>query len=139
MVINIVGAQHGAGELLQEVILFVGGAIGADYANGLAAFAVANFSQAFANIINGFFPGSRRKLAIPADEGAAKPVFVVEKVKGVASLDAEEIAVDPVLIAIIAADDIHSRIGTANPQGGLATVTAVRADGAHVLHLPRTR
>ena len=37
LVVDVVGAEHGAREFLQQVILFVGGAVGADDADGRAA------------------------------------------------------------------------------------------------------
>ena len=62
---------------------------------------------------------------------------MVGKVESVAALDAEEVAVDAALVAIVAANDLHAVIGAAHAEGGLASVAAVRADGGDVIHLPR--
>ncbi len=43
VVIDVVGAQHRAGKFLQEVVFFVGGAIGADDADGFAALGYRGF------------------------------------------------------------------------------------------------
>ncbi len=45
LVIDVVGAENRAREFLQQVILFVGGAVGADDADGRAAARVANFFE----------------------------------------------------------------------------------------------
>ena len=63
----------------------------------------------------------------------------MREVESVAALDAEEIVIDPALVAIVAADDFHAGVATAYAQRGLASVPAVRADRAHVVHFPRTR
>ena len=139
VVINVVGAQHRSRELLQKIIFFVGGAVGADHANRLSAFAVANLAQALADMLNGFFPCSGRELAVFADQRLAQTAWVIEVIKSVAALDAEEIAVNAALVAIIATDDVHAGIRAAHAQRGLAAIAAMRADGANVLHLPRAR
>ena len=61
------------------------------------------------------------------------------EVEGVASLDAQEIAVDAALVAIVAAHNLHAGFGAAYAQRRLAAVAAMRADGADVIHLPGTR
>src|ERR1019366_6213569 len=66
-------------------------------------------------------------------------IAAVGEVEGVAPLDAEEVAIDAALVAVVAAHDLHARVGAAGPPRGFATVAAVGADGAHVLHLPGTR
>ena len=62
---------------------------------------------------------------------------MMREVESVASLHAEEVIVNAALVAIVAAHDFAAGIGTAHAEGGLATIAAVRADGADVLHLPR--
>src|SRR5580658_4634211 len=61
------------------------------------------------------------------------------KVESVTALDAEEIAVDPALVAVVATDNLHASFRAAHAQRGLASVPAVSADRAHVLHFPRAR
>src|SRR6185437_10124152 len=101
VMVNVVGAQHGASELLQQAILFVGGTVGADYTNGLSAFAVADLAQTFARMINGFFPGDRDELAVFAHQRLPEPGGMIKKVKAVAAFDAEKITVDSALVAIV--------------------------------------
>src|SRR6266404_5312349 len=60
---------------------------------------------------------------------------MVVEVEPVAALDAEELAVNSGMVAVVAADDF----AVANAERGLAAVGAMRADGANVLHLPRAR
>src|ERR1700722_13723061 len=60
------------------------------------------------------------------------------KIETVTALDAEKISVGPALVAVVAADDFHASVRPAHAQRRLAAVAAVRADRAHVLHLPRT-
>src|SRR5271165_2773763 len=64
---------------------------------------------------------------------------MVREVERVAALDAEELAVDAALVAVIAAHDLHARVGPPHAQRGLAAIAAMRADGADVVHLPRPR
>src|SRR5271155_2641879 len=59
------------------------------------------------------------------------------RIEGVASLDAEEVAVDAALIAIVAADDLHAGVSAAHAESGLASISTVLACGGDVVHLPR--
>src|SRR5579875_3150056 len=90
--------------------------------------------------IDSLFPAHRRQLAIRlAHQRLGQAVFAIRKVEGVAALDAEEVAVDAALVAVIAANDFHARIVAAQAQRGLAAVAAVGADGGDVVHLPWPR
>ena len=71
-----------------------------------------------------------------AQQRLGQPVGVVGKVEGVASLDAQEVAVDAALVAVVAAQNLRAVIDAAHAQGGLASVAAVGADGGDVVHLP---
>src|ERR1035437_10320825 len=62
---------------------------------------------------------------------------MVDEIEGVASFDAEEIAVDAALVAIVSAHDVHAGIAAEAAKRREATIAAVRADGADVVHLPR--
>ena len=64
MMINIVGSEHQARELLQEVILFVGGASRSDYADGRAAIAIAHFFELTGDQFECCFPCRRLELAV---------------------------------------------------------------------------
>src|SRR5579862_2945802 len=57
------------------------------------------------------------------------------EVKCVATLNAEEFAVDAGMVAVVAANNLI----VAHAQRGLASVRAMGADGADVLHFPGTR
>src|ERR1700675_1885050 len=99
---------------------------------------VANFAETPADQLERFFPRRRRQLAIVANERRRETFFVVGKIEAVAALDAEKVIVDAALVAIVAANDLHPSIAAAHAQRGLAAVAAVRADGADMMHLPRT-
>src|SRR5439155_3476706 len=62
---------------------------------------------------------------------------MIGKIESVTPLDAKEVAVDPALITIVAANDFHACVGPANTQRGLAAIRAMRAGRADVFHLPR--
>ena len=64
LVVDVVGAEHRARELLQQVVLFVGGAVGADDADGRAALAVANFFQLGCGEAQRVLPGGGFQLAL---------------------------------------------------------------------------
>ena len=68
-----------------------------------------------------------------------QPVFVIGEIEAVSALDAEEIAVRAALVAIVATNDFHASVGAPHAERRLAAVTAVGADRADMLHLPRTR
>src|SRR5262249_53113140 len=129
--------ENVARELLQEIVLFVGGAGGADDADGGAALRVADLLQAIGSSGERFFPTDGDETTVLADQRLAQSVFVGGEVEGVGSLDAEEVAVDAALIAIVAADDLHAVVGAAHAERGLAAIGTVRAGGGDVVHLPR--
>src|SRR6266567_6378568 len=137
--IHVVWLQHDPGKLREQVILFIRRVIGADNANGVAAIAVANLGKALADQLKGLFPSRRRQLAVLADQRLGEAGVVVAKIKSITALDAEEIAVDPALVAIVAANNLHAGVGAAHTEGGLATVATVGADRAHMVHLPGPR
>ena len=97
---------------------------------------IANFGESLANHFKCFFPRRRRKLAILANQRLREAVFVVREIKSVAALDAEEIAIDAALVAIVAAHDFHAGVGAAHAESRLAAVAAVRAGRADMVHLP---
>ena len=63
---------------------------------------------------------------------------MIEEIKGIAALDAEEVAIDPALIAVVATHNVHSCIGAPDAECRFAAITAMRANRANVLHFPRT-
>src|SRR5207249_8554305 len=69
--------------------------------------------------------------------GLGQAIFMIGRIKSVTSLDAQKIAIDAAFVAIVAAHDFHAGVGPANTEGGLATIRAMRAGCADVLHFPR--
>src|SRR5450631_800753 len=95
VVVDVVGAEHGAGEFLQEVVFFVGGAVGAENSYGLAALDIADFAQLAAGVRQGLLPTDFCEFAVwLADERLGQAVGVVGKVKSIAAFDAQEVTVD---------------------------------------------
>ena len=80
-------------------------------------------------------PGDLFQLAVLADQRRLQALGVVVEIEGVAALDAEELAVDAGVVAVVAADDLV----VARAESRLAAIAAVRADGADVGHLPGPR
>ncbi len=140
VMVNIVGADHHPRKLLQQIVLFVGGAVGADDAERFAATLLANLFEAFADVLDCVFPADGLELTILLpDQGLGEAVGAVYEIESEAALDAEEVAVDPALVAIVGAHNRHAFIGTADAEGGLATVAAVGADGGDMVHFPGPR
>src|SRR5262249_32849131 len=139
VVIDIVGAQNAARKLLQQVVFFVGSAIRSNYADRCSAAAITNFFESPGDMIDRVLPRDRRELAALAQQWLGYTVGMMGKIEGIPALDAKEIAVDPALVAIVPTDDLHSSVGSTHTQSCLATIAAMGADGAHVVHLPRPR
>src|SRR5579859_1717847 len=62
---------------------------------------------------------------------------MIGEIKGISALDAEKVAVDTALVAVIATNNLHATVAAANAESSLAAVSAMCADRAHVVHLPR--
>src|SRR5690242_5788948 len=95
--------QHLAGELLQIEILLVGGVVRSDdserAALGYRLFKLASDGG------ERLRPGDLFELAIDAHQRGLQAVRVIVEIEAVTALDAQELAVDAGMIAIIAADD----------------------------------
>ncbi len=63
VVVDVVGGEDGAGELLEEIRFLVGGPIRSDDADGRAAFGVANLAEALAGEVHGLVPADGFELA----------------------------------------------------------------------------
>ena len=88
VVVDIVGGEDGAGELLEEIGFFVGGPVRADDADGRAAFGVANLAQPLAGEVHGLVPADGFQLAVGfADERLGEAVFAIGEVECVTALD----------------------------------------------------
>src|SRR5438552_8557068 len=98
-----------------------------EHSDRLPARLLANFLEAPSDQFKCLFPSRRHKLPVFAYQGLGKPVFVMGKVERITPLDAEKIAVNAALVAIISAHDLHPRLGAPHAQRGLASVRAVCA------------
>src|ERR1035437_398727 len=137
--VDVIRLEYDAGKLRKQIIFFVGGAIRPNHADRASAIAIANFAKPFSDQLKSFFPSRRRQLAVLANQRLREALFLMREGESVAAPDAEENVIDPALVAIVAADDFHARVATADAQCGLASVPAVGADRAHMVHFPRTR
>src|SRR5882762_7563187 len=133
MVIDVIGAEGGAGETLEEIVFFVGSAIRADEADGIGAVLGVNFFELGGRGLRGFLPGDGKELVALAQERLPDALFVLREIETEAALDAQNIVVDAGEVAIVGAHDFV----IAHAQGDLAAVGAVRARCGDVLHLPR--
>jgi hypothetical protein len=117
VVIDAVGAQRRAGELLQQIVLFVGRTRGADDTE----IGPGEGLELFGYQLERTAPTGRFELAgFVADERRLQPFGVLREVERVTALDAEELAVDAALVAVVAADDLV----VADAEGGFAAVRA---------------
>lgn len=126
-VIHVVGAQLPAHELLEQVVLFVGGFGRRETRQRIAAIALAQGGEAFCNQLNGILPAGGHQLAILADEWGGEALLALDKVKAEASLDAEQPLIDRrVAIPLHIADAVARLIDV---EGNAAAHSAVGADG----------
>ena len=100
---------------------------------------VANFSKPFADQFKSFFPSRSRQFAVLANQRLGKAFFMMRKIECIAALDAQEIAINPALVAVVTADNLRASVALAHAQRGLTPVPAMGADRADVVHFPRTR
>src|SRR5258708_611415 len=128
--VDVVCPKHLARELLKEIILLVRSMVRPDDAE--LALAAAHFLKFLRYCFERLRPGRRLQFAVLAHEWRLQAVRVMREIERVAAFDAKEFAVDAGVVAVVAADDLI----VANSQSRLATVRAVCADGADVLHLP---
>ncbi len=75
---------------------------------------VATSRKLLADQLKGFFPGGGSQAAVFANQRLGKAVFMVGEIERVTALDAEEVAIDAALVAVVAAHDFHAGIGTAH-------------------------
>ena len=109
VMIDVVCLQYRACKLREQIIFFVGRTIRADDADCCAAALIPNLAEFLPNRFKCLFPGRGRQLAILPNKRLCEPFLMMRKVKGVTPLDAEEVAVDSTLIAVISADDLMNR------------------------------
>src|SRR5260370_9483627 len=129
VVIHVVRLQTNSSELGKKVRMFVGSAIRSDYPNRRPAIAIANLRKLPSDQLKRFFPRRRSELAVLPDQRTRQPLFMIREIKSVTSLDAEEIAIRPALVAVIPAHNLHSSVSagiTATRAGRMAISSASR-------------
>src|SRR5207244_1225433 len=117
----------------------VRGARRTDHADRRAALLLLHFLEAPADGVKCLVPCGKSELAVLAHHRHLQAVRMLLEVERVTALNAKEITIDAALIAVVAADDLCARLRAAHAERGLAAIAAMRADGAHVVHLPRPR
>src|ERR1700690_4372476 len=112
LVVDVVGAENSTREFLQQVVFFVGGAIGADDGNGVAAARVANFFELAGRKAECMFPSGGFAFACGiSNERLRQAVFTVDKIEAKAAFGAEKVAVDAALVAVVSANDVGALVG----------------------------
>src|ERR1700720_1359619 len=134
VMVDVIGAEGGAGEPLEEIVFLVGGAIGADETDRVGAIFGMNFFQLCRGSLCGFFPGNWIKLVALAHHRLADALFMLGKIEAKAAFHAEKITVDAGKVAVVRAHDFV----ITHAERDLATVRAVCTSGGDVLHFPRT-
>ena len=130
VMIDVVRAERGARELLQQIIFFVGGVVRADHAERVRAVLSRDLLRSVCATSASALPSETgSSLPLRANQRRLQALGMVREIESVAALDAEKLAVDAGVVAIVAANDLV----VAHAQRGLAAVRAVRADGADVL------
>src|ERR1700732_2160791 len=86
VMVEVIGAEGGAGETLEEIVFLVGGAIGADETDRVGAILGVNFLQLGGGGLRGFFPGNWVKLVALAHHRLADALFMLGEIEAKASL-----------------------------------------------------
>ncbi len=126
-VIHVVGAQLPAHELLEQVVLFVGGFGRRKARQCIAAIALAQGGETLGDQGDGLLPAGGLQLAIFADKRRGEALLALDKVKAEAPLDAEQPLIDwRVAVPLHIADAVARLIDI---EGDAAADPAVGADG----------
>ncbi len=125
--IHVVGAQLPAHELLEQVVLFVGGFGRRKARQCIAAIALAQGGETLGDQGDGLLPAGGLQLAIFADKRGREALLALDKVKAEAPLDAEQPLIDwRVAVPLHIADAVARLIDI---EGDAAADPAVGADG----------
>ena len=92
-VVDVVGAHHGAGELLDEVVLLVGALGGGDGGEGVSACG----REPLGHQVERFVPGRLLQRAVPPDERRLQPVRGVDERESKPALHAQTALVGRIL------------------------------------------
>src|SRR6266852_1843355 len=132
VMIDVIGAESGAAQALEEIVFFVGGAVAADEADGIGPVGGVNFFQPGGSGLRGFFPGDGIELAVFAEQRLLDAFWMTGEIKAEAALHAEKILIDAGEVAVIGAQNFV----VADDESCFAAVGAVGADGGDVFHFP---
>src|ERR1700761_4678442 len=132
MMIDVRSAQDLPRKRLQQIILFVRRVIGADHGE-LAI--PAQLGKLFGNGSKCDGPGDRLQLAAAPHQRRRQALGMLIEVEAVAPFDAEELAIEAGVVAVVGANDL----AVSHAERCLAAVRAMRANSADVLHLPGPR
>ncbi len=125
--IHVVGAQLPAHELLEQVVLFVGGFGRRKARQCIAAIALAQGGETLGDQGDGLLPAGGLQLAIFADKRGREALLALDKVKAEAPLDAEQPLIDwRVAVPLHIADAVARLIDI---EGDAAADPAVSTDG----------
>src|SRR6202020_686024 len=112
---------------LQQIILFVRGAVVADDANRIAALRISNLFELRAGQAQRMLPGCRFQLACRvANQRLGQTISRPDKIKSKPTLSAEKIAVDAALVAVVRANNLSTIIRLLHAERHLASIAAVR-------------
>src|SRR4029077_7170381 len=126
-------------ELREQVSFFVRSAIRSDDADRGPTVLVAHFGKLLPDQFERIFPTSRSQFPVLPDQRLRQPFFMIREVKPIPPLDAEKVSVRAALVTVIAAHNLQPGVGAPHTQRRLASIAAMCAHGADVLHLPGTR
>ena len=124
-VVDVVGAHHGAHELLEDVVLFVGAAGRRETGDSVGPVLVPDGPEALGDNAQRLVPAGRHQLAAPAHQWSGEPVGVVDELEAVAALHAEVALAGPLADR---RDHAH-HLALVDQQLDVAAAAAVRADG----------
>ena len=126
-VVDVVGSEDGAGELLDDEAILAGGLGRADDADSAV-----EVGQTVGGPRQRFFPGrgAERFVAAIADERGGQPLRAVDEAEAEATLDAEAAAAGEVLRHVVDLDDLAALADVEDDAAADAAVGAGRFDPA---------
>ena len=91
-VVHMVGADHGAGEAHQHIVVFVGTLSGAEHGDGFGTVAGLNFGEFFGHEVQGFGPGGAAQTLAGTDQGILQAIGVLGELIAAPAFEAESAA-----------------------------------------------
>jgi len=129
-VVDVVGADAGAQEFLEEVVLLVGAAGAAQPSHGVGAERCGGSGQAVGDKCQGLVPGGRGQPAVSSDKRGGQAIGVVDEIEAEPALGAQRPLVDRRFRSGRDADDAAIR----DLQGQGAADAAVGTNRMGALH-----